>query len=413
MKILIVGNGGRESAIAWKLKNDPRITQLYFAKGNASTEKLGKTVYETKIEDLVKFAKKEEIALTIVGPEAPLVNGIVDEFNKEGLRIFGAKKAAANLEGSKAYSKKFMQEFGIKTAKAQIFDSYNDAIAYVKEQSYPLVIKASGLASGKGVVIAEDLEEAEATIHDFMIRKIHGDAGIRLVIEEYLCGFEASVIAFSNGDKLFPCIAVKDYKKLGNGDKGPNTGGMGTVAPNPDFTAEHMEKFVKNIMNPTMVGLKDNMLKFKGFIFFGLMVCNDECYLLEYNMRLGDPETQVMMPLLENNLLDLINDCIDGKDIDLKFSNQKAVCLVMASGGYPRDFEKGFEIRNLDKIKDSIVLLAGATYEGDKIVTTGGRVVNLVGLGNTYDEARKKVYQDAETIHFDYSYYREDIGLIK
>ena len=275
------------------------------------------------------------------------------------------------------------------------------------------MIKASGLASGKGVVIAEDLEEAEATIHDFMIRKIHGDAGIRLVIEEYLCGFEASVIAFSNGDKLFPCIAVKDYKKLGNGDKGPNTGGMGTVAPNPDFTAEHMEKFVKNIMNPTMVGLKDNMLKFKGFIFFGLMVCNDECYLLEYNMRLGDPETQVMMPLLENNLLDLINDCIDGKDIDLKFSNQKAVCLVMASGGYPRDFEKGFEIRNLDKIKDSIVLLAGATYEGDKIVTTGGRVVNLVGLGNTYDEARKKVYQDAETIHFDYSYYREDIGLIK
>ena len=413
MKILIVGNGGRESAIAWKLKDDPRITQLYFAKGNASTEKLGKTVYETEIEDLVKFAKKEEIALTIVGPEAPLVNGIVDEFNKEGLRIFGAKKAAANLEGSKAYSKKFMQEFGIKTAKAQIFDSYNDAIAYVKEQSYPLVIKASGLASGKGVVIAEDLEEAEATIHDFMIRKIHGDAGIRLVIEEYLCGFEASVIAFSNGDKLFPCIAVKDYKKLGNGDKGPNTGGMGTVAPNPDFTAEHMEKFVKNIMNPTMVGLKDNMLKFKGFIFFGLMVCNDECYLLEYNMRLGDPETQVMMPLLENNLLDLINDCIDGKDINLKFSNQKAVCLVMASGGYPRDFEKGFEIRNLDKIKDSIVLLAGATYEGDKIVTTGGRVVNLVGLGNTYDEARKKVYQDAETIHFDYSYYREDIGLIK
>ena len=413
MKILIVGNGGRESAIAWKLTDDPRITQLYFAKGNASTEKLGKTVYETEIEDLVKFAKKEEIALTIVGPEAPLVNGIVDEFNKEGLRIFGAKKAAANLEGSKAYSKKFMQEFGIKTAKAQIFDSYNDAIAYVKEQSYPLVIKASGLASGKGVVIAEDLEEAEATIHDFMIRKIHGDAGIRLVIEEYLCGFEASVIAFSNGDKLFPCIAVKDYKKLGNGDKGPNTGGMGTVAPNPDFTAEHMEKFVKNIMNPTMVGLKDNMLKFKGFIFFGLMVCNDECYLLEYNMRLGDPETQVMMPLLENNLLDLINDCIDGKDIDLKFSNQKAVCLVMASGGYPRDFEKGFEIRNLDKIKDSIVLFAGATYEGDKIVTTGGRVVNLVGLGNTYDEARKKVYQDAETIHFDYSYYREDIGLIK
>ena len=228
MKVLIIGNGGRESAIAWKLKNDPRITQFYFAKGNASTEKLGKTVYETEIADLVKFAKKEDIELTIVGPEAPLVEGIVDEFNKEGLRIFGAKKAAALLEGSKAYSKKFMQDYGIRTAKAKIFDSYNDAVAYVKTQAFPLVIKASGLASGKGVVICKDLAEAETTIHDFMIRKIHGDAGIRIIVEEFLKGFEASVIAFSNGEKFFPCIAVKDYKKLGNGDKGPNTGGMGT-----------------------------------------------------------------------------------------------------------------------------------------------------------------------------------------
>lgn len=413
MKVLIVGNGGRESAIAWKLKQDNRITKFYFAKGNASTEKLGTTVYENNIEDLVKFAKKEDIDLTIVGPEAPLVEGIVDEFQKEGLKIFGAKKATALLEGSKAYSKKFMQDYGVKTAKAKIFDSYNDAIAYVKTQAFPLVIKASGLASGKGVVICKNLEEAETTIHDFMIRKIYGDAGIRIVIEEFLQGFEASVIAFSNGEKLFPCIAVKDYKKLGNNDQGPNTGGMGTVAPNPDFTPAHMEKFIKDIMEPTMKGIQDNMLKFKGFIFFGLMVSNDECYLLEYNMRLGDPETQVIMPLLENNLLDTINDCIDGKDIELKFSDKKAVCLVLASGGYPRDFEKGLEIKNIDKVKNSEIFFAGATYEGSRIVTIGGRVLNLVATGDSYEEARTKVYEDAPVINFDYAYYRQDIGLTK
>lgn len=413
MKVLIIGNGGRESAIAWKLKQDPRITKFYFAKGNASTEKLGTTVYENSIEELVNFAKKEEIDLTIVGPEAPLVEGIVDEFQKADLRIFGAKKAAALLEGSKAYSKKFMQEYGVKTAKAEIFESYNEAIEYVRNQQFPLVIKASGLASGKGVVICNDLEEAETTIHDFMIRKIYGDSGIRIVIEEFLQGFEASVIAFSNGEKLFPCISVKDYKKLGNNDQGPNTGGMGTVAPNPDFTAKHMERFVKDIMEPTMNGIKDNMLKFKGFIFFGLMVSNDECYLLEYNMRLGDPETQVIMPLLENNLLDTINDCIDGKDIELKFSDKKAVCLVIASGGYPRDFETGLEIQNLEKVKHSEVFFAGATYEGERILTTGGRVLNLVATGDSYEEARQKVYEDAPVINFDYAYYRQDIGLTK
>ena len=410
MKVLIVGNGGRESAIAWKLKEDNRITQFYFAKGNASTEKLGKTVYETEIDELVKFAKKEDIALTIVGPEAPLVEGIVDEFNKEGLRIFGAKKAAALLEGSKAYSKKFMQDYGVKTAKAKVFDSYQEASDYLKTQAYPLVIKASGLASGKGVVICQNLEEAETTIHDFMIRKIYGDAGIRIVVEEYLQGFEASVIAFSNGEKLFPCIAVKDYKKLGNGNKGPNTGGMGTVAPNPNFTEEHMQKFIKDIMNPTMKGIQDNMLKFKGFIFFGLMISNNDCYLLEYNMRLGDPETQVIMPLLENNLLDVINDCLDGKDIELKFSDKKAVCLVLASGGYPRDIKTGLEIKGLDRVKNSQVFFAGATYEGNRIVTNGGRVLNLVATGDTYDEARQKVYEDAPVVNFDYAYYREDIG---
>lgn len=411
MRILIVGDGGRESAIAKKLAGDSRITKMFFAKGNATTEELGENVYDAKtVVELRDFAIKNKVDLTIVGPEATLVDGIVDEFTNHELKIFGAKQRAATLEGSKAFSKKFMQTYGIKTAQAVVFDSYPDAKEYLQKQKFPLVIKASGLAGGKGVVICENLEQAEATLEDFMIRRIYGDSGIQVIIEDYLEGFEASIIAFSNGEKLFPCIPVKDYKKVGNGDKGANTGGMGSVAPSPQFNDEHMQDFEKNILQPTLEGLKAEHLQFKGFIFFGLMVTKNGCYLLEYNMRLGDPETQVIMPLLENNLLDVIQDCLDGKELDLKFKDEKAVCLVMCSGGYPRNIETGFEIVGIDKVKDSQVLFAGAAYKGNKIVTAGGRVLNLVATGDTYEEARQKVYEDALTINFDYGFYREDIA---
>ncbi|MDO4224917.1 MAG: phosphoribosylamine--glycine ligase [Bergeyella zoohelcum] len=410
MKVLIVGDGGRESALAMKLKGDTRISKMYFAKGNATTEILGKNIKENDIKSLKEFALKEQIDLTIVGPEATLVDGIVDEFNEVGLKVFGPKSRAAKLEGSKAFSKKFMQTYGIKTAEAKVFDSYAEATEYVKNQAFPLVIKASGLAGGKGVVICETLEEAQATLEDFMIRRIFGDAGIRVVVEEYLQGFEASIIAFSNGEKFFPCIPVKDYKKVGNGDTGANTGGMGTVAPNPFFTDEHFADFQKNILEPTLDGLKKENLQFKGFIFFGLMITNKGCYLLEYNMRLGDPETQVIMPLLENKLLDVILDCLDGKEVELKFSDKKAVCLVMCSGGYPRNIETGFEITGSDKVKHSQVLYAGANFKGESIVTSGGRVLNLVATGDTYEEARAKVYEDALPLQFDYAFYREDIA---
>ncbi|HPW88760.1 MAG TPA: phosphoribosylamine--glycine ligase [Kaistella chaponensis] len=410
MKILIVGNGARESAIAMKLQGDSRISKMYFANGNATTAKLGQNVYEESVVALRNFALKERIDLTIVGPEAPLVEGIVDDFKEHGLKIFGPRKRTAELEGSKAFSKKFMQTNNIKTAKAVVFDAYQDAMDYVKTQKFPLVIKASGLAGGKGVVIATDLAEAELTIHRFMIERIYGDAGIQLVIEEYLRGFEASIIAFANGKKLFPCIPVKDYKKAGNGDKGPNTGGMGSVAPSPEFTAAHYNDFEENILAPTLAGLERAGIHFKGFIFFGLMVTNDGTYLLEYNMRLGDPETQVILPLMENNLLDVILDCLEGKEIDLKFKDEKAVCLVMCSGGYPRQIETGFEIRNLDKVKDSQILFAGASNSGDAIVTSGGRVLSIVATGDTFENARKKVYDDALKIQFDYAFYREDIG---
>ena len=410
MKILIVGNGGRESAIAMKLQEDRRITKMYFAKGNATTAKLGQNVYEESVEGLRNLAIRERIDLTIVGPEAPLVDGIVDDFKENGLKIFGPRKRTAELEGSKAFSKKFMQTNNIKTAKAVVFDAYQDAMDYVKTQKFPIVIKASGLAGGKGVVIADDVAEAELTIHRFMIERIYGDAGIQLVIEEYLRGFEASIIAFANGKKLFPCIPVKDYKKAGNGDKGPNTGGMGSVAPSPEFTDAHYKDFEDHILAPTLAGLEASNIHFKGFIFFGLMVTNDGTYLLEYNLRLGDPETQVILALMENNLVDVIMDCLEGKDIELRFKDEKAVCLVMCSGGYPRQIETGFVIKHLDRVKNSQLLFAGAKNSGDKVLTSGGRVLSLVATGNSFEDARKKVYEDALSIQFDYAYYREDIG---
>lgn len=410
MKVLIIGNGGRESAVAKKLAKDKRISKLYFAKGNATTELLGENLPFDSVSELRDFAIKEQIDFTFVGPELPLVKGIVDEFQKHDLKIFGPTKRAADLEGSKAFSKKFMVENGVRTAKAEIFDSYVLAKEYVQTQKYPLVVKASGLAAGKGVVICEDVEQAEATLRQFMIDKIFGDAGIKVVIEQFLKGFEASVIAFWNGKQAFSCVSAKDYKKIGNGDTGLNTGGMGTVAPSPEFTAEHFADFEKNILVPTVKGIKESNLNFVGFIFFGVLVENNECYLLEYNMRLGDPETQVIMALLESNLLDVLTDCLEGKEINLSFADKKAVCLVMTSGGYPGNYEIGYEITGLDKVKDSEVLFAGAEIEHGKIVTTGGRVLNIVATGDTYQEARKKVYQDALSVRFDYAYYREDIG---
>ena len=410
MRLLIVGNGGRASALALKLSEDSRITKMFFAPGNATTEKLGENINETDIIVLRDFAIKNKVDLTIVGPEAPLVEGIVDEFKKVDLKVVGPAKKAASLEGSKAFSKKFMKTYGIKTAESVTFDSYADAKEYLQNKTFPIVIKASGLAGGKGVVIAEDLEEAEGTIHDFMIKRIFGDAGIQVIIEEFLEGFEASIIGVSNGDKIFPFVPAKDYKKVGNGDKGPNTGGMGSAAPSPEFKDEHFQDFVNNIMNPTVQGLKTEGLSFKGFIFFGLMVTEKGAYLLEYNMRLGDPETQVLLPLLENNLVDVIEDCLQGKELELKFKNQKAVCLVVCSGGYPQNHETGYEITGAEKVKNSTLLYAGADYRGGKVVSTGGRVLNLVALGDTFEEARKKVYEDANIVDFDYGFFRDDIA---
>ncbi|MFC6267862.1 phosphoribosylamine--glycine ligase [Frigoriflavimonas asaccharolytica] len=410
MRVLIIGNGGREAAFGKKLAQDKRITEIFFAKGNAATENIGTNIYITEISELLHFAKREAIDLTIVGPEAPLVDGIVDEFKKAGLRIFGPEKKVAKLEGSKAYAKNFMKEFGVKTARSMVFNSFVEAKEYLQKESYPLVIKASGLAQGKGVVIAEDFDEALKTIHDFMIEKIYGDAGIQVVIEEFLKGFEVSIIAVSNGKDIFPMISAKDYKKVGNGGIGANTGGMGSLAPSPDFTLIHNRDFLDNILKPTLEGLKDNYLMFTGFMFFGLLVTENGCHLLEYNMRSGDPETQVLMELLDNELADVIEDCIDGREINLKFKDEKAVCLVLASGGYPGHYETGYEITGLEKVQHSSVFLSGATNKAGKNFTAGGRVLNIIATGKTFDEAREKVYADALPVKFDYAFYRNDIA---
>ncbi|MRJ10284.1 phosphoribosylamine--glycine ligase [Ornithobacterium rhinotracheale] len=411
-KILIVGNGAREHAIGWKIKQDRPSCELFFAPGNAGTAQIGKNIVPESNYGLMLFAQQNDIDLTIVGPEAELVEGIVDLFESNQLRIFGPDKRAAKLEGSKAFAKDFMEKYGVRTAFAKSFNNFVDARDYVKELTqFPIVIKASGLAAGKGVIIVHDNFEAETTLRKIMEDKTFGEAGNEVVIEEYLQGVEVSVLSIFNHKEIKTFLPVKDHKKIGKGETGLNTGGMGVVAPNPHFTDEHMKEFEKNILLPTQKGLLAEKMHFAGIIFFGLMITEHGIYLLEYNMRFGDPETEALLPLMENDLVALIDSAIHQQDIELKWKNEHACCVVMASGGYPGTYETGFEIRGLNKV-DVPVFIAGAREESGKIYTTGGRVLNVVGTGATLEEARKVAYENIHKINFDYEYYREDIGKI-
>lgn len=411
-KILIVGNGAREHAIGWKIKQDHPSCELFFAPGNAGTEQIGKNIVAESNYGLMLFAQQNDIDLTIVGPEAELVEGIVDLFESNQLRIFGPDKRAAKLEGSKAFAKDFMEKYGVRTAFAKSFNNFVDARDYVKELTqFPIVIKASGLAAGKGVIIVHDNFEAETTLRKIMEDKTFGEAGNEVVIEEYLKGVEVSVLSIFNHKEIKTFLPVKDHKKIGKGETGLNTGGMGVVAPNPHFTDEHMKEFEKNILLPTQKGLLAEKMHFAGIIFFGLMITEHGIYLLEYNMRFGDPETEALLPLMENDLVALIDSAIHQQDIELKWKNEHACCVVMASGGYPGTYETGFEIRGLNKV-DVPVFIAGAREESGKIYTTGGRVLNVVGTGATLEEAREVAYDNIHKINFDYEYYREDIGKI-
>lgn len=414
MKLLLIGSGGREHAIAWKLAKNEKVSKIFVSHGNGGTAILDKceNIDITDIDELVVFAKENNIDLTVVGPEEPLTKGIVDLFKEEGLKIFGPDKRGAELEGSKSYSKDFMKKYGVKTAEYEVFYNSDKALSYLENCEYPIVIKADGLAAGKGVSICETREEAKSTIKSFMIDDIFSGAGNKVVIEEFLEGVEASILSITDGKTIIPFLSAKDHKQIFNEGKGPNTGGMGVLAPNPYVTDKVQKDFEENIMNKTLEGIKKEGFDFKGIIFFGLMITKKGTYLLEYNVRMGDPETQSVLYLMESDLLELIEAALDEKleNKEVMWNNKTCVNVVLASKGYPGIFKKGYEINIKEEIKDK-VFLAGAKLENGVLKTNGGRVLSVIGTGETVEEARKEAYKNIESINFTDKYYRDDIGL--
>ncbi|MFR4479391.1 MAG: phosphoribosylamine--glycine ligase [Fusobacterium sp.] len=415
MKILVVGSGGREHAICWKVSQNEKVEKVFCAPGNGGTAMLpkGENVNVKGIDELLEFALKEKIDLTIVGSEELLVDGIVDRFQEKGLKIFGPDKKAALLEGSKAYAKDFMKKYGVKTAAYEVFTEVDKAKEYIKTCEFPLVVKASGLAAGKGVLICQNLEEALKAVDEIMVDKVFSAAGEKIVVEEFLDGVEASILSVTDSKVILPFISAKDHKKIGEKETGLNTGGMGTIAPNPYVTKEVYDAFINGIMNPTLEGIKAEGMNFAGVIFFGLMITDKGVYLLEYNMRMGDPETQVVLPLLESDFIELLENGLKGDlaNADVKWSSKSACCVVLASGGYPEAYNKGYEITGIDKV-DNMVFVAGAKAEDGKLLTSGGRVLNVVAVGDNLEDARAKAYADAEKIDFTGKYCRKDIGVL-
>lgn len=417
MKILVIGSGAREHAICNNLLKNERVSKVYCALGNAGTakEKNCENVKISTIDEILNFAKKESIDLTIVGSEEMLVHGIVDKFEENGLKIFGPNKQAAILEGSKAYAKDFMKKYGVKTAEYELFTDYNKANEYLDKCNYPIVIKASGLALGKGVLICQDKQEAKNALEDIMVKKIFKDAGDEVVIEEFLEGVEASILSVTDSNVIIPFISAKDHKKVGDNDTGNNTGGMGVISPNPYYTKEAEELFIKDILEPTLKGIKAEKMSFAGIIFFGLMITKKGVYLLEYNVRMGDPETQAVLQLLETDYLSIIESAMKRElsNLNIKWKNKHACCVVMASGGYPASYNKGYKIEGIDKINGQCFIAGAKLDENGNIITDGGRVLNVVNIADSLEEARKLSYSDIEKIDFKDKYYRKDIGLIK
>lgn len=415
MKILLIGSGGREHALAWKIAKNERVEKIFVAPGNGGTARESKceNVNITEIDELLEFALEQCIDLTVVGPEDPLTKGIVDKFKMKGLKIFGPSEKAAMLEGSKSFSKDFMKKYGVKTSEYEVFYDVDKALAYLETCSYPTVVKADGLAAGKGVAICENKREAIDAVKSFMVDDIFNGAGQKIVIEEFLEGVEASILSITDGETIIPFISAKDHKQIFDGGKGPNTGGMGVLAPNPYVTKEILKDFEEKIMNRTLVGIKEEGFDYKGIIFFGLMITKKGSYLLEYNVRMGDPETQSVLNLMESDLLELIESALieNLKNTEVKWKNGACVNVVLASKGYPASYPKGYEIIIEDEIKDK-VFLAGAKLEDDVLKTNGGRVLSVVGVGETVEKAREDAYRAIEKVEFKDKYYRSDIGVI-
>lgn len=417
MKILIVGSGGREHAIAASAAKSKKVSKIYCAPGNAGIGQIAECVPIGPMEfDKIRaFAKEKEIDLTIVGMDDPLVGGLVDELEKEGLRVFGPRKNAAILEGSKAFSKNLMKKYHIPTASYETFDCAEDAINYLERVEFPIVLKADGLALGKGVLICEDLKEAKDGVKTIMQDKQFGDAGSRLVIEEFLTGREVSVLSYVDGRTIKTMTSAQDHKRAEDGDMGLNTGGMGTFSPSPFYTKEVDEFCKKYIYQATVDAMAAEGREFKGIIFFGLMLTDKGPRVLEYNARFGDPEAQVVLPRMKNDIIEVMEACIDGRldEIDLQFEGNAAVCVVLASKGYPVKYEKGFVINGLEKFEgqDSYFCFHAGTKMTEKgIVTNGGRVLGVTAKGKDLKEARKHAYEAAEWVTFENKYMRHDIG---
>ena len=418
MKVLIVGSGGREHAIAWSVAKSPKVDKIYCAPGNAGIAELAECVPigAMEFDKLVTFAKEKEIDLAIVGMDDPLVGGLIDEFEKAGIRAFGPRKNAAILEGSKAFSKDLMKKYDIPTAAYGNFDNADEALAYLETAKFPIVLKADGLALGKGVLICNTLEEAKAGVKEIMLDKKFGASGNTMVVEEFMTGREVSVLSFVDGKTIKIMSSAQDHKRAKDGDQGLNTGGMGNFSPSPFYTKEVDEFCKKYIYQATVDAMAAEGRPFTGVIFFGLMLTADGPRVLEYNARFGDPEAQVVLPRMKNDIIDVMEACVDGKldAIDLQFEDNAAVCVVLASDGYPVAYEKGFEITGLEKFEgkeDYFCFHAGTKFnEAGKIVTNGGRVLGITATGADLKEARKKAYEATEWVNFANKYMRHDIG---
>lgn len=417
MKILIVGSGGREHAIAWKTAQSPKAEKIYCAPGNAGIEEFAECVPigAMEFEKLAAFAKEKEIDLTVVGMDDPLVGGIVDVFEKEGLRVFGPRKNAAILEGSKAFSKDLMKKYGIPTAAYENFDDPEKALAYLETADFPIVLKADGLALGKGVLICNTLEEAKEGVRTIMLDKQFGTAGNRMVIEEFMTGREVSVLSFVDGKTIKCMTSAQDHKRALDGDQGLNTGGMGTFSPSPFYTPEIDAFCREHIYQPTVDAMAAEGRPFQGVIFFGLMLTPKGPKVLEYNARFGDPEAQVVLPRMKNDIVDVFEACIDGTldQIDLQFEDNAAVCVVLASGGYPVSYGKGYPIEGVENLKGKegvYVFHAGTKKENGTFVTNGGRVLGVTATGPDLKAARANAYEAVKQVTFEKAYCRSDIG---
>lgn len=416
MRVLVIGGGGREHAVSWKLSQSNLVDKIYCSPGNAGTylESKCENVILKSNKEMLDFALENKIDLTFVGPEVPLIDGIVNMFNEKGLMIIGPDKEAAQLEGSKEFSKKFMDKYGVKTAEYRVFEDVLKAGQYLDKCSFPIVIKADGLAAGKGVVICNSIEEAKETLKEFMLDDIFHGAGKKILIEEYLVGVEASILSITDGNTIIPFISAKDHKQIFDSGVGPNTGGMGAIAPNPYCSQEVLEIFKKDIMLPTLHGIKSEKMHYKGIIFFGVMITKKGIYLLEYNVRMGDPETQAIMPLLKSDFMEILLSTCRGKlnECEIKWKDDYSCCVIASSKGYPGLYEKNKIIKGIENTFNK-VFISGAINDNRNVLTNGGRVLSASGLADSMEAARKAAYEDINKIMFDGIYFRKDIGKIE